>query len=373
MMGGVENHVYQVTQRLARCGVQVTVLTADPGGRLEPFEWMDAVAVWRVKAWPAQRDYCFAPGIYQAITQGRWDLIHCQSYHTFVAPLAMLGALRANIPYLVTFHGGGHSSRLRHAARGAQIQLLRPLLSRAARLVALANFEVAHFGTRLGVPRDRFVVIPNGCDLPEPAPLDHISAPEDTGDTLILSIGRLERYKGHQRILAALPAILAQRPDVRLRIVGEGPYEPALRRLAQQLGVAGRVEIGAIPPQNRGSMRALLARAALVALLSEYETHPLAALEAISQQRPVLVADTSGLRELADRGLARAIPLQSTPRQVAAAALRQLEQPLAPGRIALPTWDECASALLALYHTILQERRSAPRPADRRVRSSPAR
>ena len=193
---------------------------------------------------------------------------------------------------------------------------------------------------------------------------------DDAGGSLILSVGRLERYKGHQRILAALPAILARRPDVRLRILGEGPYEPALRRLARQLGVTGQVEIGAIPPQQRGAMRALLARAALVTLLSEYETHPLAALEAISQQRPVLVADTSGLRELAERGLARAIPLQSTPEQIAAAVLRQLEQPLAPERLALPTWDTCASTLLRLYHTVLQERREALQPADRRARSS---
>jgi glycosyltransferase involved in cell wall biosynthesis len=372
LLGGVENHVYQVTQRLVRAGVQVTVLTADPGGKLEPFEWMEGVAVWRVRAWPAQRDYYFAPGIYQAIRHGRWDLVHCQSYHTFVAPLAMLGALRAHIPYLVTFHGGGHSSRLRHGARGIQIQMLRPLLSRAARLVAVANFEVEQFGARLGLPRDRFVVIPNGCDLPEPASPSGAEAWQDGPGTLILSVGRLERYKGHQRILAALPAILARRPDATLRILGEGPYEPALRRLAQQLGVADRVAIGAIPPRDRGAMRALLGRASLVTLLSEYETHPLAVLEAISLQCPALVADTSGLRELADRGLARAIPLESTPEQIAAAALHQLEQPLIPAPIALPTWDACATALLSLYHSVLQERRGTPRPADRWTRSSPA-
>ena len=178
-MGGVENHVYQVSQRLVRSGVQVTVLTTDPTGQLDPFEWMDGVAVWRVKAWPAQRDFYFAPGIYQAIRHGRWDLVHCQSYHTFVAPLAMLGALRAHIPYLVTFHGGGHSSRLRHAARGTQIRLLRPLLARARRLVAVANFEVEQFGAQLGLPRDRFVVIPNGCDLPGPASLASAETRED--------------------------------------------------------------------------------------------------------------------------------------------------------------------------------------------------
>ena len=120
-------------------------------------------------------------------------------------------------------------------------------------------------------------------------------------------------------------------------------------------------------------MSALLGSASLVTLLSEYETHPLAALEAISLQRSVLVADTSGLRELADRGLARAIPLQSTPEQVAAAVVRQLEQPLVPAPLALPTWDTCAAESVgALSHGAA---RTAQHPSARRIAghaSSPA-
>jgi glycosyltransferase involved in cell wall biosynthesis len=81
-------------------------------------------------------------------------------------------------------------------------------------------------------------------------------------------VGRLERYKGHQRIISAMPAILAQRPDVRLRIAGEGPYEPDLRRLAARLGVAERVEIRALPIHDRSGMAGLMAGAALVAVLS---------------------------------------------------------------------------------------------------------
>ena len=64
-----------------------------------------------------------------------------------------------------------------------------------------------------------------------------------------------------------------------------------------------------------------LSKAALVVLFSEFETHPLAVLEAISLGRPVLVADTSGLGELAQKGLARAIPLESTSDQIADAVV----------------------------------------------------
>jgi glycosyltransferase involved in cell wall biosynthesis len=94
-------------------------------------------------------------------------------------------------------------------------------------------------------------------------------------------------------------------------------------------------------------------QADLVVLLSEYETHPITVLEAVALGRPALVAANSGLSELAGRGWAKAIPLNSSPRQVADAVLQQLRQPLVPPRISLPTWDECADRLYALYQQVV--------------------
>lgn len=348
--GGVESHVYEVARRLVQSGAQVTVLTADPGGRLAAHETQGQIHIWRVRAWPARRDYYFAPGLYQVIQQGDWDLIHIQSYHTLVPPLAMLAARRFKIPYVVTFHGGGHSSRFRNAARRWQRALLRPLLARARKLIAVARFEIEFYGHELGIPGDRFALIPNGSDLPQVTP-----RPSPGDDLRIASIGRLERYKGHQRILAALPQILEQQPNVRLWIAGSGPYETELRRLAMQLRVTDYLQIRAIPAPDRAAMAAELSKAALVTLLSEYETHPIAAMEALALGVPVLVADTPGLRELAEQGLARSIPLASSATQVAEAVLENLRHPPLRKAVRLPTWDDCAASLLALYQSVLGE------------------
>ena len=100
-------------------------------------------------------------------------------------------------------------------------------------------------------------------------------------------------------------------------------------------------------------MASLLAQANLVTLLSEHEAQGLAVMEALTLKRPVLVAGTSALQELADRGLALAVPLESTPEEVATAVVGQLRQPLVPQDITLPTWDACAASLLALYQDII--------------------
>jgi glycosyltransferase involved in cell wall biosynthesis len=351
-MGGLETHVYEVGRRLVRAGVEVTILTTDVSGRLPAVEEADGMRILRVRAYPANKDYYFAPGIYGIITRGQWDLIHCQGYHTLVPPLAMLAAWRATIPYVLTFHSGGHSSHMRNVLRSLQWMMLRPLLARAGKLICVAGFEAEFFRMRLRLPAERFVVIPNGADLSEMWQRAAPATSQKKDHPLIVSIGRLERYKGHHRVIAALPKVLEHVPDAQIRIAGAGPYESVLQQMARNLGVAERVEIRAVPPGDRRSMAALIARADLVALLSDYESQGIAVLEALALQRPVLVAGTSALQEFADRGLACAIPLESTPEEVAMAMVGQLRQPVVPRNVSLPTWEACAAGLLALYQDI---------------------
>jgi glycosyltransferase involved in cell wall biosynthesis len=355
-MGGLETHVYETGKRLADAGVYVTILTTDKSGRLPIVEESNNVHIHRVRSWPRNKDYYFAPGIYRFITRGRWDLVHCQGYHTLVAPLTLLASLRANIPYVLTFHSGGHSSSLRKALRGLQWMLLRPLLKRAQKLISVSEFEADFFREQLRLPAETFVVIPNGAHLPQVSELTETAIDELDSDSLIISIGRLERYKGHQRLIAALPKVREQVSNARLLILGAGPYESALWKLARKHGVADRIEIRAVPGSDRHAMAEILSRAVLVTLLSEYESQGIAVMEALALRRPVLVADTSGLRELADRGLARKVALKSTPEKIAAEIVRQIEEPLIPTPVELPTWDDCAANLLALYQSVI------PRP-----------
>jgi glycosyltransferase involved in cell wall biosynthesis/GT2 family glycosyltransferase len=354
--GGVERHVMEVSRRMAAAGVHVEVLCTDPELSEAKTETRDGVRIRTVRAWPRGRDYYLAPGIWREIGREKWDLVHVQSYHTLVAPLAMLRALSLRIPYVVTFHGGGHSSELRNRSRSLQMRLLAPLLRRAARLVAVARFEVEEYGAALGVPVQQFALIPNGTDL---SFSDAELATAEPELPVLASIGRLERYKGHHRVLAAFPYVLERAPQARLLIVGKGPYEDELRRQAEELGVADRVEITSVPGDDPGGMAALLGGVSLVVLMSEFETHPLVALEAAAARRRLLVADSGGLGEIAADGFARGIPLDAGPEAIATAAVAELAEPLPERSPKLTSWDECASELLGLYRSVLKIGRSS--------------
>ncbi|MCR6031015.1 glycosyltransferase [Nocardioides sp. zg-579] len=351
-IGGIEAHVGEVAGRLASRGVEVEVLTTDRGGRLPRVERVGAAGsdggyvVRRFRAWPRHRDWYLSPGLAWAVLRGRHDLVHVQGVHTLVPPLAMLAARARRAPYVLTFHTGGSSSALRERSRGLQFRLLAPLLRRAAALVGVSLFETRRFDEVLAEP-GRVRLVRNGGSLP---PLRIAPVPDPD---LVLSIGRLERYKGHHRAVAALPHLLEQRPGARLEILGAGPYEAELRSLADELGVADRVAIRFVPPEDREAMAAALAGAGLVVLLSDYEAHPVAVMEALAAGRPVVVSRTSGLTELAEVGWAVGVEPDADAATTAAAMAAQLANPVLPPPSSLPTWEDCVDELVDVYDAVL--------------------
>ncbi|MER5308908.1 glycosyltransferase family 4 protein [Streptomyces sp. NPDC002773] len=65
---------------------------------------------------------------------------------------------------------------------------------------------------------------------------------------VVVCVSRLVPRKGQDTLIRALPRILRRVPDAVLLIVGGGPYEKDLRRLAAETGVAGSVRFtGAVP------------------------------------------------------------------------------------------------------------------------------
>jgi glycosyltransferase involved in cell wall biosynthesis len=347
-MGGIEAHVHEVSLRLLNFGHEVTVLTTDPAGKLRRDEMARGVRIIRVPAWPPNPDYCLAPAIYREIKSGSFDVVHIQGYNTLVPPIGMLAAIRKRVPFVITYHSGGHSSPLRKVIRPFQWRALTPLVRKASRHVGVSEFEADFFSMKMGVPRSSFVVIPNGGQLPLAPPVD---APSKRGK-LMVSVGRLERYKGHHKAIEALHKLQWRMPDVHLMVLGSGPYEEELRKLVKKLRLSHKVKIGSIPPSERQSIAALLSSADLVVLLSEYEAHPVAVMEALALGRKVLTSDTSGFSELAQKGLTQTVSLKSAPIEIASAMADALQAPAESIEFALPTWDDCAEKLNEVYKAV---------------------
>jgi glycosyltransferase involved in cell wall biosynthesis len=352
--GGTETHVHEMARRLPALGsFEITVLATDRSRRLPRQEVTDGISILRVPAWPRGRDYYLAPGIAAVIGQHRWDLVHCQGIHTPVPLLAMLAARRAGLPYLVTFHSGGHSSRLRNAMRSTQWRLAGPLLRHAVSLIAVSRFEAAALTRQGRLGHERVIVIRNGGALPPPR-AGTVAVPGR-----IVSSGRLERYKGHHRIIEALPHLIREIPEAHLLILGSGRYEPDLRDLARRLGVSDRVSIRHVAPADRESMATALAEASVVAALSDYEANPVAVMEALCVARPVVGYDIAGIGELVAEGWVRGVPRGAPAAAVARELAEAMSSPAPAGRAQLPSWDSCAGQLARVYLSALGLARGA--------------
>jgi glycosyltransferase involved in cell wall biosynthesis len=162
----------------------------------------------------------------------------------------------------------------------------------------------AAFLRALGGPAaaDRVVVNYHGVSLerfrPQPAP-------PRAGLPCVVTCGRLEPYKGHHVLLRAIAAL--SRP-ARCIVVGEGPQRRRLEQLAQELGIAERVEFTGPLPQSR--LAEIYAGADLFALASvvlersgKRDVIPNVLAEAMAMQMPVVATDVSGIAELITDGV----------------------------------------------------------------------
>jgi glycosyltransferase involved in cell wall biosynthesis len=138
------------------------------------------------------------------------------------------------------------------------------------------------------------------------------------------------------------------RPSAHLVVIGRGPYEGQLHRLAARLEVDYAVTFTAFDSTRRSALGTLIRSSDVVALVSDYEANPVALLEALALGRKVVVAATSGLTELARDGVVTTVPLNAHPTVLAAVLAKVAASPDAAAP-ELPTWDDCVNDLLGVY------------------------
>lgn len=96
---------------------------------------------------------------------------------------------------------------------------------------------------KLGVAPERIHMLYPGVE-PPPPDVDGAAGIRRTyqlnGRPVLLTIARLTRRKGHDRVIEALPRIAAAVPQIAYLIVGPGPEQPRLERLAAEAGVRDR-------------------------------------------------------------------------------------------------------------------------------------
>lgn len=221
------------------------------------------------------------------------DLIHAHSA-VYAGLLANEIGRRHDLPYVITEHLSTFAEgRLR---RWLRRPVSRAFGSAAARLVVSPQLGVtltAHFG-------DAFCpwqTVPNTLDLRFEQPLDD-KPPRNPGLFQFLCIGRFRTLKAQDLLIAAFARAFQGDPSVRLRLAGSGLMQPSCRALANELGVAERVDF--LGDLDRDSVRRELLAADALAIPSYYETFGVVVIEALACGKPVIATRCGGPEGLID-------------------------------------------------------------------------
>jgi glycosyltransferase involved in cell wall biosynthesis len=305
-LGGQEFVVEQLSQALARAGTDVTVVSSRLPTRISR---ADAIAVKRL--WAREVAHTpVMPGLPIALLlRARGALFHLHLGQAFVPEIVGLvcGLLRR--PYLSHVHLMVRpSGRLGRLLPIYQRGVLGVVLRRSAAVVCLTEDMRRRVIRTFSVVPDKAIVIANGVD--ESWFVSHQRAAKP-GD--ILFVGRLTAQKNLDVVIRAM----AELPEARLTVIGDGEDQSALERLVSKLGLYNVNFVGRREPAE---VREAMLNASLLVLPSTYEGMPLVLLQAGAAGLPVVASDIPELREV---GLAGRLVRPDEP-AAWVAALREL-------------------------------------------------
>jgi glycosyltransferase involved in cell wall biosynthesis len=270
--------------------------------------------------WLADQVAALQPGVALCAMPGPIDLV-------------MAAALRrAGVPFAVVVHdanahpGDGHP---------LQMTLQRLLLKRADALVVLSDHVRAGLDI-LGLTAGKMVLKttlpPHTLEVPPPPPRAH------GGKLRLLCFGRLLPYKGLDLLAEALEQVVP-RPDLEVRVVGEGPESEALNMLRRLPGVS--VENRWVPEDEVGT---LLAWSDAVVLTHREASQSGVVAAALAARRWIVVTRVGGIAEQV-RGQTGAVLCDVDAASVAAGVRRLLDDPPAVDAMTPPDWQRDAARL----------------------------
>lgn len=253
----------------------------------------------------------FARRIGEVVERFRPDILHAHS--PVIDPLAaMRAAKRHALPLLYEIRAFWEDAAVGNGTGtegSAKYRAIRGLESWAARRVDAVAVICEGLKRDLiarGIDAGKIMVSPNGVDLHlfgDPVPRDASLAAQlglEGADTIGF-IGSFYDYEGLDDLIAAMPAVLAQRPQARLVMVGGGPMEQALRAQAAASSAAHAIHfVGRVPHEQVEryySLIDLLVYPRKHMRLTDLVT-PLKPIEAMAQHRLVAASDVGGHREL---------------------------------------------------------------------------
>jgi len=295
--GGSVNSVYNLSKELAKNGHDVTIITSDfefdkeyaKSIRDEGVEVISFHCKFNIDL------FVYSPEIKSWIIENikRFDIVHMHNFRSYQNNIVSYYARKNNIPYILQAHGS--------VLPFFKKQILKKLydlvwgneiLKNTTKVIALTKMEEKQY-KKMGVNKDKIVIIPNTVDLSFFNHLPKKGTFREKYDIslntkMILYLGRLHKIKGIDLLIDAFSELQKDFPFSKLIIAG--PDEGCLKILqnqAEEMNVGNNI-IFTGPLYGQDKLAAYI-DANVYVLPSLYEAFPNTVLEAWACETPVIV------------------------------------------------------------------------------------
>ena len=291
--GGITSYLLTLAQGMRQRGIEVHLVSS--GGRRE--EEFSSLGVRlssldiRTKSELDFRIYKVLPRLRRYMEQHHIDILHAQTRITQV--MGQLLKSMTGRPYVSTCHG---------FFQGRLSRRLFPCWGDA--VIAISEAVCHHLVSDFHIDEGRVVLIKSGVDLRAYAPADEETKRQlrrkyHLGEGQVIgNIARLSDVKGQDILIAALPTVVAQMPDVKLLIAGEGKMEKTLKAMVKTFHVERHVLF--CPLVNKTAE--LLSVLDVFVMPSRQEGLGRSIMEAQAAGLPVIASNVGGIPSLIEHG-----------------------------------------------------------------------
>jgi len=268
-IGGAERHTYLLSKYLAKKGHEVTVYTTTSlskddvlsialsppffvkpkiNANLPKEEFIEIFTVkrfdMRLRFW----SFNWIPEMFKKLkaTAHEFDIIHAHGYHISSSLAGCYYAKKCKKPFILTAHDLIIPDDLPTDAKLFKKiydkTFGRYLLKNSTRLIALTEDQIQQYAER-GGDVSKIRIIPNGIELDKYR--NAKTNPDiiakygiDDVDKVLLFVGRIDKYKGIQDVIEAMPVILSKHHNIKFIVVGgDYGYKSELKKLSEKLNV----------------------------------------------------------------------------------------------------------------------------------------
>jgi len=268
-IGGAERHTYLLSKYLAKKGHEVTVYTTTSlskddvlsialsppffvkpkiNANLPKEEFIEIFTVkrfdMRLRFW----SFNWIPEMFKKLkaTAHEFDIIHAHGYHISSSLAGCYYAKKCKKPFILTAHDLIIPDDLPTDAKLFKKiydkTFGRYLLKNSTRLIALTEDQIQQYAER-GGDVSKIRIIPNGIELDKYR--NAKTNPDiiakygiDDVDKVLLFVGRIDKYKGIQDVIEAMPEILSKHHNIKFIVVGgDYGYKSELKKLSEKLNV----------------------------------------------------------------------------------------------------------------------------------------